>query len=121
MTSPLSSTVKHQHIAVVVALMSGAALVSVLVHWDLGAVGSKYRGPNALRPCTHRLGEVAPDFYNLLHPLDRIGVHENDNGDPTKDALYSTMPDLLFHLCTFEPWPLEKQRYGRCVDLMPRP
>ena len=121
MTSPLSWTVKHQHIAVEVAPMSGAALVSVLVRLDLGAAGSKYRGPNALRRCTHRLGVVVPDFYNLLHPLDRIGVRENDNGVPTTDAPYSTMPDLLFHLCTFEPWPLEKQRYGRCVDLMQRP
>ena len=118
MTSPLSSTVKHQHIAVAVAPMSGAVLVSVLWHWDLGAAGSKYRGPNVLHPYIRPLGVVAPDFCNLSRPLDRIGAHENDNGVPTRDAPYSTMPDPLFHLCTFEPWPLEKQRCGRCVDLM---
>ena len=101
MTSPLSSTVKHQRTAVEDAPMSGAALVSVLVCWDLGAAGSKYRGPNAQHPYIHRLGVVAPDFCNLLHPLDRIGVYENDNGVPTTDAPYSTMPDSLFHPCTF--------------------
>ena len=98
--------------------MSGAALVSVLVHWDWGAGDSICRAPNALHPYIRPLGVVAPDFCNLLHPLDRIGAHENDNGVPTTDAPYLTMPDPLFHLCTFEPWPLEKQRCGRCVDLM---
>ena len=120
MTSPLSSTAKHQHIAVEVAPMLGAALVSVLARWDLGVAGSKYREPNVLHPYSHRLGAVAPDFCNLWHLLDRIGVHENDNGVPTTGAPYSTMPDPLFHRCTFEPWPLEKQRCGRCVDLMRR-
>ena len=98
--------------------MSGAVLVSVLVHWGLGAVGSKYRAPNVLRPYIRRLGVVAPDFCSLLHPPDRIGVHENDNGVPTKGAPYSTMPYPPFHLYTFEPWPLGKQRCGLCVDRM---
>src|SRR5210317_544004 len=118
MASPLSSTVKLQHIAVVVAPMLGAALVSVWAHWDLGAAGSKYHGPNVLHPYIHHLAVVAPDFCNLLRPLDRKGVHENDNGVPTTDAPYSTMPDPHFHLCTFEPWPLGKQRCGRCADRM---
>ena len=121
MTSPLSLTVKHQHIAVEVAPMLGAAWVSVLVHWDWGAGDLIYRAPNVLHLCIHPLGVVVPDFCNLWHLLDRIGVHENDNGVPTMDALYSTMPDPLFHLCTFEPWPLEKQRFGRCVGRMRRP
>jgi hypothetical protein len=98
--------------------MSGAVLVSVLVHWDLAAVGLKYHVPNVLRPYIRRLGVVALDFCSLLHPPDRIGVHENDNGVPTKGAPYSTMSYPPFHLYTFEPWLLGKQISGLCVDRM---
>ena len=120
MTSPISSTAKHQHIAAEGAPMSGAVLVSVLGRLDLGVVDSKYRVPNGLRPYTHRPGAAVPDFCSSWSPLDKIGAHENDNGVPTKDAPYSTMSYPLFHPRTFEPLPQGKQRCGRCVNRMRR-